>query len=248
MSTPHDPILTRYKSAEEKRGYVRDLFDRGAAHYDRIGTISFFGTGHAYRKRALRMAGLSEGMNVVDVACGTGAVTRAILEVVGKKGSVVGVDPSSGMLVEAKKYTDAAFKIGRAEALPADDNQYEFLSMGYALRHVEDLLVSFEEYLRVLKPGGKLLILEISRPKSKFGQFFTKLYFRYFVPFISRVATGSNDAREMMTYYWETIGACVPPEAIVDALKKAGFEHADRRVQFGIFSEFRAEKRAVFAD
>jgi demethylmenaquinone methyltransferase/2-methoxy-6-polyprenyl-1,4-benzoquinol methylase len=98
------------------------------------------------------------------------------------------------------------------------------------------------EYRRVLKHGGKLLVLEISRPKSRIGLALTKLYFRDFVPFISRVATGSNDAREMMDYYWETIDACVPPDDILDALRKAGFKNVNRRVEFGIFSEYRAEK------
>lgn len=243
MSTPHKPILTRYESAEEKHGYVRDLFNRGAEHYDRIGKVGFFGTGHFYRKRALLKAGLAPGMKVIDVACGTGAVTRPILEVVGETGSVLGVDPSEGMLGEARKNIKSEFKIGRAEELPAEDEQFDFLSMGYALRHVEDLVVAFKEYKRVLKPGGKLLILEISRPKSSIGLFFTKLYFRDFVPFISRVTTGSNDAREMMVYYWETIDACVPPEDILAALQKAGFQNVNRRVELGIFSEYRAEKQ-----
>ncbi len=242
MSTPHKPILTRYQSADDKHGYVRDLFNRGAQHYDRIGKVGFFGTGHFYRKRALQKGGLKAGMKVIDVACGTGAVTRAILEIVKPDGSVLGVDPSEGMLGEAKKNIDAEFKIGRAEELPAANDQFDFLSMGYALRHVEDLVVAFEEYRRVLKPGGKLLVLEISRPKSRVGLIFTKLYFRDFVPFISRVATGSDDAREMMDYYWETIDACVPPDDILEALKKAGFKNVNRRVELGIFSEYRAEK------
>lgn len=242
MSTPHEPILTRYDSADEKHGYVRDLFDRGAAHYDRIGKVGFFGTGHFYRKRALRKAGLTSGMKVIDVACGTGAVTKPILELVGESGSVLGVDPSEGMLGEARKSIQADFKLGRAEELPAESDQYDFLSMGYALRHVEDFVTAITEYRRVLKPGGKLLILEISRPKSKFGLFLTKLYFRDFVPLISRVVTGSNDAREMMDYYWETIDACVPPENILVALKEAGFKNVNRRVELGIFSEYRAEK------
>lgn len=242
MSTPHKPILTRYESEEAKHGYVRDLFNRGAQHYDRIGKVGFFGTGHFYRKRALQKGGLTSGMKVIDVACGTGAVTRAILEIVKPDGSVLGVDPSEGMLGEAKKGIQAEFKLGRAEELPAEEDQFDFLSMGYALRHVEDLVVAFKEYRRVLKPGGKLLVLEISRPKSKLGLFLTKLYFRDFVPFISRLATGSKDAREMMVYYWETIDACVPPDDILAALKAAGFENVNRRVELGIFSEYRAEK------
>jgi demethylmenaquinone methyltransferase/2-methoxy-6-polyprenyl-1,4-benzoquinol methylase len=242
MSAPHEPILTRYDSADEKNDYVTDLFNRGAAHYDRSLKVGFFGTGQFYRKRALLNGGLAEGMKVIDVACGTGAVTIPILEVVGETGSVLGVDPSESMLSKAKKNIQADFKIGRAETLPAKDDQFDFLSMGYALRHVEDLVVVFEEYKRVLKPGGKLLILEVSRPKSSIGLFFTKLYLRDFVPFISRVTSGSKDAREMMAYFWETIEACVPPEEVLAALKETGFQNVNRRTELGIFSEYRAEK------
>lgn len=242
MGTPHDPILSRYPGAAQKHGYVRDLFNRGAAHYDRIGRIGFLGTGSIYRRRVLHKAGLEPGMDVIDVACGTGAVTRPIVEIVGPEGSVLGIDPSEGMLDEARKGIAAEFRLGRAESLPAADGSFDFLSMGYALRHVEDLAAVFAEYRRVLKPGGRLLILEISRPKSRLGRAIARLYFRDLVPFVSRLVTGSRDAREMMVYYWETIDACVPPEEITEALRNAGFGKVTRHVSLGIFSEFRAER------
>jgi demethylmenaquinone methyltransferase/2-methoxy-6-polyprenyl-1,4-benzoquinol methylase len=242
MARPHEVIATRYSDVAKKRDYIHDLFNRGAKHYDRIGNIGSFGTGNLYRKRALQLAGVQPGMKVIDVACGTGAVTRAILAILNGNGSVRGVDPSEGMLGEAKKNLTADFRIGRAEQLPAEDGEFDFLTMGYALRHVEDLGIAFAEYRRVLKPGGKLALLEISRPSTKLGFFITKLYFRYLLPFICKITTGSDDAREMMVYYWETIDACVPPETILDALRAAGFKNVKRRVEMGIFSDYTAEK------
>ena len=242
MSSPHKPIYSRYDSESDRHGYVRDLFDRGAPYYDVIGKIGFLGSGHAYRKRALQLAGLKPQMSLIDVACGTGAVTRPGVELVGKDGRVVGVDPSEGMLAEAKKDIEADFKLGRAEDLPAEDDEFDFLSMGYALRHVSDLVTAFREYLRVLKPGGKALILEISRPKSKLGMTAAKAYFGGFIPLMSRVVTGSEDAKEMFDYYWETIEACVPPEDILAALNEAGFTEVERRPIMGIFSEYHAKK------
>lgn len=239
---PHAPIAERYSDDTGKRAFVYELFNRGAQHYDRIGAVGFLGTGHIHRKRELIKGGLRSGMQVVDVACGTGAVTRAIVEILDGKGGVRGVDPSEGMLAEARKSVNAEFVQGHAESLPFDSSQFDFLSMGYALRHVADLDRAFTEYLRALKPGGKVLILEISRPKSSLGLWLSKLYFRDFLPRLSRWITGSKDAQEMMSYYWETIEGCVPPESITTALKNAGFQNVERKVAMGIFSSYRASK------
>ena len=239
---PHEAIPGRFADEAGKRTFVRELFDRGAPHYDRIGRVGFFGTGHLHRKRALQSAGLRPGMDALDVACGTGAVTRAMLETLGGRGRVCGVDPSEGMIAEARKSIAAEFQIGHAEALPFADQSFDFLSMGYALRHVADLHRTFAEYQRVLRPGGRLLILEISRPQSRLALVLSRLYFRDILPGLSWLITGSRDARLMMSYYWETIDACVPPHTILAALHDAGFENVQRQVELGIFSAYTAAR------
>jgi len=240
MARPHQPIVSRYADLKEKPGYVRDLFNRGARYYDRVGQLGFWGTGHYYRKQALVRAGLRPGMAVLDVACGTGAVTRAIVEILQGSGTVLGVDPSEGMLAEARGRVPADFKVGRAEEIPAPDARFDFLAMGYALRHVQDLGAAFTEYRRVLKPGGRLLLLEITRPSSRAGLAIARLYFRDLLPRLSGWVTGSPVAREMMAYYWETIEACVPPAAILEALRETGFVEVRKEASLGIFSEYQA--------
>lgn len=235
---PHESITGRYEDDEGKRTFVRELFNRGAPHYDRVGRIGFFGTGQLHRRRALERAGLRPGMEALDVACGTGAVTRAMLEVLGGRGRVCGVDPSEGMITEARKAVAAEFQLGHAEALPFPDRSFDFLAMGYALRHVADLNRAFAEYHRVLRPGGRLLILEISRPQTRLGLVLARLYFRDLLPGISWLVTGSRDARVMMSYYWETMDACVPPAAIQAAIRGAGFEAVNRHAELGIFSAY----------
>lgn len=242
MSSPHEPIPGRYRSPLDKPGYVEGLFRRGASHYERVIRLGFLGTGDAYRRRALKLAGLGPGMRALDVACGTGPVTRAALEIVGEEGGVIGVDPNEGMLAEARRSIDTNFLEAGAEDLPVGDDEFDFLSMGFALRHVGSLDRTFTEFRRVLRPGGRLCVLEISRPRSRAGLVASKLYFRDVIPAFSKLVTGSEDAREMMSYYWETIDACVPPENILAAIEAAGFRDVERRIELGIFSAYQARK------
>ncbi len=244
MTAPHEPIVARYPGGGEKQAYVRSLFDRSAPHYDRISGFGFLWTGGFYRRRALRRAGLRPGMNVVDVACGTGAVTRACLDVLRGDGRVIGVDPSAGMLqVALRRVGGAEFRAGHAEALPVPEASADFLAMGYALRHVAELERAFCEFRRVLRPGGRLLVLEVSRPKTRIGRLLARTYFRDVLPLATRLATGSRDAREMMRYFWETIDACVPPETILSAMRAAGFTDETRRTEIGVFSTYTASAR-----
>lgn len=240
---PHELIPAHYPDQAGKRAFVRDLFNDGARHYDRIGRVGFFGTGHLHRKRALERAGLRPGMNMLDVACGTGAVTRAAVEILAGRGRACGVDPSEGMLAEARKSVTAEFHPGHAEALPFPDQSFDFLSMGYALRHVADLNRAFAEYHRVLRPEGRLLILEISRPRTRLGLMLSRFYFRDILPGVSWLITGSQEARVMMSYYWETIDACVPPAAILEAIQGAGFLNVQRQVELGIFSSYTGQSK-----
>jgi|SRR5436190_10469126 len=244
MTAPHEPIVARYP-ADDKRAYLRSLFDRGAPYYDRVNGFGFLWTGGFYRRRALRRAGLRPGMAVVDVACGTGPVTRACLDVLRGDGRVVGVDPSAGMLAVAQqRVRGAEFRAGHAEALPVADGGADFVVMGYALRHVAELERAFAEFRRVLRPGGTLLVLEVSRPSTRLGLLLARTYFRDVLPLSTRLVTRSKDAREMMSYFWETIEACVPPETILAAMRAAGFVNERRRTELGVFSAFTASARA----
>lgn len=241
MTAPHQPIATRYGDDTGKQAYLRALFDRSAPHYDRVNGFGFFWTGSWYRRRQLRLAGLLPGMAVVDVACGTGPVTRACLQLLRGSGSVVGVDPSAGMLTVARQRVPGAeFRPGHAEALPVADASADFVAMGYALRHVAQLERAFAEFRRVLRPGGRLLVLEVSRPASRIGLIVARTWFRDLLPRLTRLATGSADAREMMRYYWETIDACVPPATILAAMETTGFTDVRRRTELGLFSAFTA--------
>src|SRR5262249_27965631 len=153
-----------YPSADDRQPFVTALFDRTARHYDRIGRLIAFGKGPLYRRQALERAGLRAGMRLLDVATGTGQGARSAASIVQVAGAVVGLDPSRGMLDEARKTGAGPLVQAEAGALPFRSNAFDMLSMGFALRHVADLDGAFQEYRRVLKPGGRVLLLELSRP------------------------------------------------------------------------------------
>src|SRR4051812_9562998 len=167
---PHPALEPYYAGQEAKQRFLRTIFDAAAADYGRVESLLAFGTGSWYRRRALRRAGLSAGMRMLDVAVGTGLVASQATRLVGAPGLVVGVDPSAGMIAASTGLAGVPLVQGRAEALPFADASFDFLSFGFALRHVDDVLTVFREFRRVLKPGGRLLMLEITRPESTFAR------------------------------------------------------------------------------
>jgi len=235
---PH-PILEKYYGDRaEKREWLQTIFDDTAPDYDRIESWLALGSGRWYRRRALHRAGLTSGMAAADVACGTGLVTREAARIVGPTGRIVGIDPSVGMMNHAG--TDIVFerRHGRAEAIPENDAAFDFLSMGYALRHVDDFGSAFREFRRVLRPGGRVCILEITAPASGLGRALLRLYMRVVVGVCRGVAGGSARSGELWTYYWETIDRCARPETVMQALRSAGFDNVRHTRPLGIFSEY----------
>lgn len=239
---PHPVLSTYYVDEKERRQRVDGMFDASAKHYDWIIHVMSFGSGRHYRRTALLRAGLAPGMKVLDVGAGTGVVSLPAQTIVGNDGLVVAIDPSSGMLTEATKLGVKQAVMGLGERLPLKDNSFDMVTMGYALRHVDDLRMLFSEYLRVLKPGGKILLLEISRPKGKLGLTALKFYMKTVVPGITRLVRRSSDAQELMRYYWDTIEQCVPRPTILAAMEDAGLEQCECLLAMGIFSEYRSSK------
>ena len=235
---PHPTLTHRYSSPDAKPEFVNRLFDAGAKHYDAVVDWGFLRSGSAYRRWAQHRHGLRPGMKLLDVAAGTGLMSAAAAKILGTAKDITCLDPSEGMLAVARKKLDATFVVGRAEALPFPDASFDFLTMGYALRHVADLETTFREFRRVLKPGGKVLILEVTKPARGFKAWWFRVYFGTIYPFFAGLFTRSRDAREMMRYYWETMDACVPPETVVAAMSAAGLINARRHVQLTIFSEY----------
>ena len=239
---PHRPLTQFYSAPAERPEYIAHLFNESAKHYDWISSVLAFGSDKYYRRIALSKAGLKPGMRMLDVATGTGLVARAALQLGMKPTEIIGLDPSAGMLLENSKTTGIQLLRGFGEHLPFQTGSFDFISMGYALRHVESLAELFSEFRRVLKPGGRVLILEISRPQSKVITALLRAYMNTALPVIARLRTNSAELRELLKYYWATIEECVPPDRIVGELQRAGFSKVERR-RFGpMLNDYFSEK------
>lgn len=242
VHAPHIPLTDYYQTEQDRQGYLRQMFDSTAGDYDLIEAIFAWGSGSRYRRQALIRGGLKAGMRVLDVGVGTGLVAAQACILAGNPALVTGVDPSPGMMAASKLPDTMALVEGRAESLPFPDNHFDFLSMGYALRHISDLSKAFAEFERVLKPGGRLCLLEITRPQNRFGRWLLKSYMRSVVPVLTRFISGKKDTATIWRYHWDSIEACVPPEQVVAALGAAGLTQVARHLELGVFSEYQAIK------
>ena len=239
---PPHPLLRRYyREVEARQGFLNELFNRTAYQYRNIDKATGFGSGLWYRRKALREAGLKPGMHVLDVACGPALVAQCAREIVGPSGSVIGLDPSLGMLREAQKGPCQDLVRGIGEQLPFPDQSFDFLSMGYALRHVSDLKTAFSEYRRVLKPGGIVLVLDICRPRSAVMLSLSRFYIKTVLGIAFAASTGNQDMKTLMAYWWDTTENCVPSETILEALNEVGFADCSLHELFnGLLRDYRA--------
>ncbi|MFM9923622.1 class I SAM-dependent methyltransferase [Variovorax sp. H27-G14] len=238
---PHAPLPLYYKTEAEHQAFLLRIFDSTAADYDRIESVLAFGTGPSYRRDALRQAGLAAGAQVLDVGIGTGLVAREALKLIGSTGQLVGVDPSPGMMGQVKLPGVELIR-GVAENLPRPDASCDFVSMGYAMRHISDVAAAFSEFHRVLRPGGRVAVLEITKPEGRVATALLKGYMRAVVPLIARVVGRQRNTSELWRYYWDTIEACIAPERVMQALTAAGFRDVQRHASLGVFSCYTAVK------
>ncbi len=231
---PH-PLLPEYhQSEDQRRAALNTYFDQVAPDYDWISQMLSFGSGNWYRARALRLAGLDKGQKVLDIACGPGTLSLCAKDLVGESGLVLGLDPSMGMLRHARKNGISKILRGRAEQLPFVDGSFDFLIMGYALRHASDLNQTFKEFHRVLKSSGRILILEIARPDSFIPYHFSRIYLKCVVPGLSFLRTRNPYTRTLMRYFWDTIQFCISPASIILALQNSGFKNCQEHSLMGV--------------
>jgi demethylmenaquinone methyltransferase / 2-methoxy-6-polyprenyl-1,4-benzoquinol methylase len=175
-------------------GQVRAMFDRIAGVYDLMNTAMTAGLHHRWRERAVDLARVGPGDSVLDVATGTGDLAIALSRRVAPGGEVIGSDFSEGMLTRARaKAPQLRFEWGDAQALPYPDERFAAATVGFGARNFADLRRGLDEMRRVVRPGGRVVVLEITTPRRPPLSSFYSLWFDRIVPALGRLA-GDPDA------------------------------------------------------
>ncbi|HEX4905174.1 MAG TPA: ubiquinone/menaquinone biosynthesis methyltransferase [Acidimicrobiales bacterium] len=208
---------------EEKVRAVRQMFDTIAPRYDLVNRVMTFGLDVRWRKRATRSLGLPAGSTVLDIAAGTGDFCR---ELAAAGFSPIGVDLSFGMLANAR--TDAPLVQGDALRLPFPDGSVDGVTCGFALRNLRDLTPFFADLARVLRPGGRIALLDVAAPTNPVLRWGHGIYFGKVVP---RIGGALNGAGKDAYRYLPRSAAYLPEgDGMTVMLRTAGFPDAERRL------------------
>ena len=198
---------------------VRAMFDRIAGFYDVMNTVMTAGLHHRWRARAADLAALGAGDSALDVACGTGDLAIALSQRVGADGEVIGSDFAQEMLERARAKAPALqWDLGNALDLPYVSNRFDAATVGFGARNFSDLDRGLAEMARVVKPGGRVVVLEITTPREPPLSTFYSLWFDRIVPLIGRL-TGEDEA---YTYLPSSVKRFPGPEGLAAAMERAG--------------------------
>ena len=221
---------------EGKEKYVKDVFEDIAPYYDKMNGIMSMGMVKRWHKFMFKKAGDIRGFKVADIGCGTGEITFMASERVGEDGIVKGIDLTPGMLEIAKIKMkernlpdNIEFEVGDCLDLQYDDNTFDLVTTGYMLRNVTDIPKAVEQMYRVLKPGHKIIIAELAKPKNRILLFGYNIYVFKIIPWYGRhFDKGKVIDGKMPAYDWLTSSLEGFPHGndMVRILKDKGFSDA----------------------
>jgi len=215
---------------EDKVRHVRDVFDSVADNYDLMNDAMSFGIHRLWKRFAINMAALQPGQQVLDLAGGTGDLTRLMAPLVGDSGHLILSDINAAMLANGRErlldsgiHNNVSFAQLDAEQLPFPDNRFDLVTMAFGLRNVTDKQRALNAIYRVIKPGGRLLVLEFSRPAAALKPAYD-FYSFSILPGLGRLLAKDADSYR---YLAESIRMHPDQQTLKAMLEQAGFERCD---------------------
>lgn len=214
-------------SKQEKEAYIEGLFSSIAPKYDLLNSVLSLNMHKSWRRFAVSKSNLGNGGCALDVCCGTGDFSFELARKVGSQGHVVGVDFSLPMVSIAKRkaekfgFSNLDFMCGNACKLPFEDNSFDCATVGFGLRNVADLHIAVSEMARVVKPGGTIVNLEISKVKIPVLSWFWKLYFYRLTPYTAQLFHTDRSAYE---YLPDSVKNFMSREELASEFEKCGLK------------------------
>ncbi len=235
MSThqPHKTTHFGYREVPEaeKSSLVAEVFHSVAPKYDLMNDLMSMGMHRLWKRFTIAQAAVRNGQYILDVASGTGDLAKAFARLAGSQGKVVITDINEAMLqVGRDRLTDAGiisnveFVLADAEQLPFPDNYFDCITIAFGLRNVTNKSAALSSMYRILKPGGKLLILEFSHPQSPILNKLYDLYSFHVIPRLGQLVASDRDSYQ---YLVESIRMHPDQETLKSMLQEAGFEDVD---------------------
>jgi len=217
---------THLLESKDPDGWVREMFNSIAHRYDRMNSLMTLGLDRSWRRFTARRSELKPGRCGLDLCCGTGMLARELASFVGPSGRLVGLDFSQKMLDVAAKNLgrfelrdNIRLVCGQAMALPFRDDTFDCATVGWGLRNLPDIYTGLQEMTRVVKPGGKVVSLDVAQPGIPGFRHVYWLYFSRIIPAMGRFFTGNREAYQ---YLYDSAQAFLRPEELTGVFRQAG--------------------------
>lgn len=221
----------RQVDTDEKTGLVRGVFDSVASRYDVMNDLMSFGVHRLWKRFAIELTGLRAGQTALDLASGTGDLADKFADLVGPTGHVLMTDINAAMLsvgrdrmIDRGHAGNLSYAQVNAESLPFPEETFDLVTIAFGLRNVTDKQRALEAMYRVLKPGGRVLVLEFSKPQSKPLE---KLYDFYSFRVLPKMGKAVANDAESYRYLAESIRMHPDQQTLLEMMETAGFERCD---------------------
>ncbi|MEP7231485.1 MAG: bifunctional demethylmenaquinone methyltransferase/2-methoxy-6-polyprenyl-1,4-benzoquinol methylase UbiE [Ginsengibacter sp.] len=242
----HDTVVPFKHSTDTKKKQVENMFDKIAFRYDFLNRFLSAGIDKGWRKRAIKLLISSQPKNILDVATGTGDFAITSYEMLHPE-KITGIDISEGMLevgrkkLEKLKLQDKIELLnGDSEAIFYDDNSFDAVTVAFGVRNFQDLEQGLSEIYRVLKPGGKLIVLECSKPSLPVVKHLYNFYMKFVTPAVGRLISKNNDAYK---YLNNSVQRFPEKKTFNHLLNQLGYRHAFyKTLSLGICTIYCGEK------